>query len=382
VTKRRIILLALAGALLVTVTLVWSFRGPSAFYQGRSVPEWASELRAPDPAVQERASTAIKTLGIQAVPDLIRLVKTRDPGLRRLAWDVAKRLPRRLRAWYFREVRWPDPNEACIAGAKGLGLIGPDAQRAIPALSAALHSPNQGVSLEAAAALARIGAASIPVLEEALKDKTLSVRHAAVFALGEIGAGAQRALPLVIPLLKETDPTVRSSAAYSVGRIGVPDLQPLAELLGNQDAGVRQTAANLILRHYGSWRGIPPGTATRLGDVPASGPSGGTSSDGVVRATRAATLALQDKELTVRLGALTALSRLPSTGSESTALLVGCLKDESPRVREYAARLLGQKGPSGADAVPGLTGLLDDKDDAVKAAAAFALKALQQTPTK
>jgi len=75
----------------------------------------------------------------------------------------------------------------------------------------------------------------------ALKDKHISVRSRAAYALGEIGADAGVAVPALIKILKD-DEEARSWVAKSLGRIGKPAVPVLIEALNNEEKEVRQAA--------------------------------------------------------------------------------------------------------------------------------------------
>ena len=117
-----------------------------------------------------------------------------------------------------------------ISAAKALRRIGPDARSAVPALIAAVkyrrvaHDPIDGseyrdcaAAAAAAEALASLGAeakAAIPALIEAAQTHENSVgtselRVAAIRALGEIGHGSETTIPILRSLLKEEEKSLR-----------------------------------------------------------------------------------------------------------------------------------------------------------------------------
>lgn len=388
-SKRLAIIITVIGIAAIAVIFFGSCEPRGPVYNGKSVKEWASQLRSPDASLRDQAASAIKSMGVQAVPALIRLVQTKDPGVRRWAWSVARRLPRRPRAWFFTKVPWRDPNDACFAGAKGLGIIGPDARAAIPALARALRSPVPEVRLEAAAALGRIGPASVPALTEALSDKTLEVRHAAAFALGEVGPDAQAAVPALVPMLNETNEPLRASVAYSLSRIGPPDLHALLEVLSHGDRDARDVAAKVLLQYHQSLRqALAVFVKMGIGESPAANQQAlealGTIREGDLLTVYVATRGLKDPSVPVRLSAVTALAQLGDQTQIVTRLavprLIESLQDESPLIRANAAQALSRFGTNATAAVTGLTALVQDKDEAVRAVARAALRAVQAKP--
>ncbi len=385
--KRRLAIIAAGIGIAALATMGWlSWDRNQVIYQGKSLKAWALQLRAPDPAAREQAADALRMMGVKAVPGLIRLVNTKNTGSRKLVWSLATRLPRKPRAWFFREFPWPDPNEACVDGARGLGIIGPEAQSAVPALARALRSPAGGVSLEAAAALGHIGKASVPALISALHDDDPQVRHAAVFALGEIGPEAGAAVSVLIPLLNTTNAALRSSAAYSLLRIGLPELPALVDLARHGVDGAREAAAQVLLQYQASFRQAMPALAKLAADESPAVRQQALAMLGAIREADAmavylATRALKDPIEPVRLEAIAALGKLSAQTQVAAQPLIDCLHDESSAVREAAAAALGRMGAPASQAIPSLAALVEDRDPSVRAAANEALRMLRPAAT-
>lgn len=376
-----LIVIAIAVAAIV-VMVFRSWDRTAIVYNGKSLKEWAVALRAPDANERAQATAAIQIMGPQAVPGLVRLLKTKDTGLRRFVWGAAKRLPRKARAWFFQEFPWPDPNEASIVGARGLGILGPQAESAVSALGQALQGRDRAVGIEAATALAHVGKASVPILIEALKDKNVEVRHAAVYALGEIGAEAESAVPLLIPFLGETNEPLRNSTVYTLSRIGPSEISTLISLLNNGDARTREAAEKVLLQSFSSMhRAMPVLERLSKDDSPAVREQTldllTSLRQADLFAVHLATRALQDTNAQVRLKAITALAQVPEPSQLLVGPLIASLKDDSPAVRAGAARALAGMGHTPTRAVPGLEKLLQDPDEHVRTAAMEALRVLQ-----
>jgi HEAT repeat protein len=69
-------------------------------------------------------------------------------------------------------------------------------------------------------ALGRIGAAAVPPLIDALRDRDPAVRLKAIEVLGRMGEDAGAAVPELVRLLDDPDIDVRKAAARTLGRIG------------------------------------------------------------------------------------------------------------------------------------------------------------------
>jgi HEAT repeat protein len=110
-----------------------------------------------------------------------------------------------------------------VQGAYGLGLHGPEAAPAVPALGRALQAPDLLLRTQAAVALGQIGPdarAAVPQLEAALGDAEWTVRRQAALSLGQIGPDARAALP-ALSRLQSHDPNglVRKAAREAVSKI-------------------------------------------------------------------------------------------------------------------------------------------------------------------
>jgi HEAT repeat protein len=124
--------------------------------------------------------------------------------------------------------------------AQALGDVEADPKTAVPALAAVLKEGDKKELLEAAVtSLGKMGPTAVPPLIDAVKtkdaapakgakpkkgpaptDSTALVRTKAIEALGNIGAKAKPAVPVLIDSLR--DPNVRTEAAEALGNIG-PD---------------------------------------------------------------------------------------------------------------------------------------------------------------
>jgi HEAT repeat protein len=98
------------------------------------------------------------------------------------------------------------------------------ARQLVPALTAALKSPNGLVRQYAAQALGKAGpeaATAVPVLTAALKDSRWKVQQEAAVALGKIGAAAKPAVPALTRLSGDThlDRVVREAAKKALQQI-------------------------------------------------------------------------------------------------------------------------------------------------------------------
>src|SRR5438105_2151735 len=101
--KRRLLigfavaLICVAGGLFLT----WR-ASEEGRYQGKSVKTWTSQLYSTSQQERDAAVAALKTLGSNAVPDLILVLQSKDSFFRAQAWANAPKLPLRLRLLLLR----------------------------------------------------------------------------------------------------------------------------------------------------------------------------------------------------------------------------------------------------------------------------------------
>lgn len=159
-------------------------------YAGRTLHSWLAKAEevwlrgsalTKDP-VQDEVASAVRKIGTNALPELIRLLESRDGAISRglAAWGHAcPELP-------FHPAGAEQKHIRALLGFK---FLGPVAGPAVPKLIALLQSSEEETALLAARALARIGPAAtnaVPSLIKNLSDPDLSVRLAATNALRRI----------------------------------------------------------------------------------------------------------------------------------------------------------------------------------------------------
>jgi len=140
------------------------------------------------------------------------------------------------------------PFDSLWPGAVLAGLVelwGP------PTLSVALDDPEESVRLAAVGFLRVQGAEGVPLLADALEDRTTNVRQRAAIALGRLGAQARQAVPALIEVLDDSNRPVRLAAASALNLITGQDF-------GQDQAGWRKWLREPSLRPtpFTSWKGV------------------------------------------------------------------------------------------------------------------------------
>ena len=208
---------------------------------------------------------------------------------------------------------------------------------AVEPLITALNDDVPAIRTGAAEVLGKIkdSRATEPLIQ-ALKDETWGVREKAAEALGRIKDS--RAVEPLIQALKDETWGVRETAIEALSRIGKSAVVPLVEALEDEDAGVRTETARALQELR--WR---PKNHSHKASY---------------------SIARKDWDELVRLG------------RPAVASLIKVLKDEEPRVREKAARTLGEIGDVAA--VESLTESLEDTESIVREAAQKALDKIKK----
>jgi hypothetical protein len=194
-------------------------------YDGKTLTEWLLMDRLDQPPGVS-ADEALRLMGTNAIPLLLDLVGTTAWNKGRVATKfdnaVAKlRLPplHGMKAEDFRSM-----------GKYGLGVLGTNAEPAVPRLTKLLR--NEETCMAAAAVLAGVGPKGFAVLTNAFSDRNLV--GAVILALGSYGGADQKAATrLLITALKDPNPFIRGNAADFLGRkdvaLAVPALIPVLD---------------------------------------------------------------------------------------------------------------------------------------------------------
>jgi HEAT repeat protein len=170
------------------------------------------------------------------VEGLIKKLKDRDPEVRRSAAKALGEAGPEAKTAVSALAHALKDSDLYVRrfAAQSLGEIGGDARAAVPALVNALNDPKREVVEAAASALGKMGKAGVEPLAKLVKDGSNDpeIRRKAVEALGELGADARAALPVLLDALsmklgkgkgKEKPVDLRTDAATALGAIASPD---------------------------------------------------------------------------------------------------------------------------------------------------------------
>lgn len=147
-----------------------------------------------------------------------------------------------------------DPNPSISEGAAiALGMIGPRAKEAVPALKDILRrKPESGLrqGIEAAKALGKIG--EIDFLIRAFRGEEANISpYLASLGLGAAGPAASSAVPVLMEALDSSDSSAQMYAADALGAMGAaanPAVPRLRELSGSSWNFVRHSAGEALIK--------------------------------------------------------------------------------------------------------------------------------------
>jgi RNA polymerase sigma factor (sigma-70 family) len=250
-TKTKLALGTLVAAGLV-VPLVVQHQQADPVYEGHKLSAWLVALNTGADPLHSRAPDALKNIGTNMFPTLIRWIRVKDsPWKQKLRVLINRQSVVKITFTPASEFR----SRAVIAFQE----CGGRAKAAIPALSALLDDSD--IVPEVTQALAGIGADSVPVLKEALHHKSAKLLTCASNALALLGADAKSATPDLIALLSDQSPDVRARAVWALANIKSEPaivLPALANCMNDTDAYVRQNVVSVILAYGEAARSTVP----------------------------------------------------------------------------------------------------------------------------
>jgi HEAT repeat protein len=320
-----------------------------------AVPGLLKALEHPDYVVRLAAAAALVRIGrdtARAVPALVAIANAGED-----AAPTARRHHDGPGLLYHQEYA---SREWALSGTKLLQCIalrliadiGPAAVAAVPDLRGPLWSDDWRVSDGAAEALSRIGQPAVPLLVEALQDKSIRARERIwledpgvsgdmryfhrLTIPGALACIGPAAVPALLPLLEDAEPDTRLAALDALGRMGLAAASAETEVVAClKDEKIARNAVDALSRIGVGARAAVPVLRKSLKAKPAS-------------VTR---------------------PRAPGTRNDRDRW------ETWAEVTDWrtAAEAAGRFGPEAADAVPELVEVLEGNDDELAASAANAL---------
>jgi HEAT repeat protein len=300
------------------------------------------------------AENELRKLGARAVSPLVALLKKGEADLRERA-------------------------------ARALPTMGENAREAIPVLREALHDRSPNVRLAVVLALQKLGSDDgllAPVLAGLLRESDRAIRSRAARALGSVRAGETWTMEVLLKATRDELPEIRSSAALALGELGAASAVPvLGELLKDPIPSVRANSA-LALGTLGPDAKAAIPSLMQLLKVP----------DPSVRHAACVALVkldpqgeaflpqltelLHDKAIHVSAAAFRVLARLNTDAGTKESIVREVLKSTDADVRAAGVQHMGMIGE--IDALPLVLTALKDEDAIVRRRATRALRAMHK----
>ncbi len=367
-----------------------------------SVTDILKKLTNKEPISEKEAVKQIVKLGAEALPALIRLLRS-DPGKAELsvtAEAVAQlhddNTVSEVRSLLSSESRNTQLNALTVLGKIGdpesVGallecMLGEDQEMSAAADKAVaatlrresanhlvfmkVHDAARSAKKNGKTRIARVlgGSGSrlaLPPLLTLVNDWDTSVKVTAVISIGKLGFDEPAACTEVRRLLKSEDTQVKREAALALGRLqDIDSVDSLITLLQNDNRGIRKNA-------YWALKNI---TGLRFPDNYTRWKVWWDSESGKYRKKREALLnVLRTGTNDERLKAIDKLTAIRFGSKQITTALLSQITSGDKRIRIKACEALGSIGAR--DAVPDLVKQLDDIEQSVQKAAHSALKAI------
>ncbi len=223
--RRRLLLLSGCALAAILLTFLWPRdRGPK--YQGKSLSAWLdvyfADSHDKSAAQQAAAADAVRHIGTNALPWLIKWLRSEPPAWRTKLEAAWRKLPDGIgnSGPILQRLAGKEP----IYGDRAVqtfALFGESASPMIPELSRLLRDPKPAVSTRAAEALGCIGDQAMPALIAALTDQRVSDRSVVAVQISfkqESGTNGVAAIAALTQCLKSKDPQLAFWAGHVLGR--------------------------------------------------------------------------------------------------------------------------------------------------------------------
>jgi HEAT repeat protein len=209
--------LLFSGFAAIAVVLVALFYAREPVCQGKRLSYWIGEIANPNTNHQKVARQALREIGPQAIPFLLRKARHEDSVLKRLDREAWFRLPDIAQ----RNLRQPESKDAALNFlSHALHQLGPPAG---PALMKAMEDRNSDVRFAAGASFPYGHDSPTAVLWEIklLQTADYDLKQSAAAMLGTMGAKAKPAIPALLRVMQHDEiDYVRETAARSLAMLG------------------------------------------------------------------------------------------------------------------------------------------------------------------
>ncbi|MBI4612068.1 MAG: HEAT repeat domain-containing protein [Planctomycetes bacterium] len=224
--------------------------GPKA---AAAIPALEKAIRDSDSRVRSEAFSALAAIGEPAVGELVKALADKSDSVRGEAVMTLQRIGSGAKEALPALVKClKDENDnVCSLAANAIAEIG--GEEAVGLVRPLLRDRDTAVRRRAVGLLGRLGAAAVPSLVDATKDREQDIKMAAIERLGQLGPDAKSAVSALTALVRDPDPQIKALAANALGEIGpdaksaLPALRELAKdpsLKYSADEAIRKIQGN------------------------------------------------------------------------------------------------------------------------------------------
>ncbi len=236
-TRRYLLVTLLIAAVSVASWLLLSQPGEPV-YQGKSLTFWcdhcaAKSFLSSDQELQEQAGIAIRAIGTNAIPTLVRMLRAKDSKLNLI--ELASKQ-------HVINIELKTATDRHYEALMAFMCLGPEAKFAVPALIEIFnecHSdlyngapgPRASIIADIFSNIGPAAADAVPQLVQFTTDTNYNIRWSAVSALGEIHAKPDLAVPVLTKSLRDPIGVIRGKAAISLSAFGSDARSAVPELI-------------------------------------------------------------------------------------------------------------------------------------------------------
>ena len=251
---RRYLLVTLLIAAVGVASWLFLSQPSEPVYQSKPLSYWCAQDYSANVSsdsnieLKKQAEIAIRTIGTNAVPTLLRMLRAKDSKFKLNLIQLASKQ-------HLVKTNWKTAAARHMEAAIGFYRLGPLGKSALPDLIEIYKGHRSDLGCEPMSVAHIIGyigpgaADAVPLLVQGATDTYFANRWDAVIALGRIHARPDLATPALAVCLRDPDERIRGSAATSLGSLGtgaqsaVPEL---TKLLGDPVPFVKDDAASAL----------------------------------------------------------------------------------------------------------------------------------------
>jgi HEAT repeat protein len=216
VSKRTRISLFVGLLFIIAALILAVARSREPVYNGKKLSEWLQILtpdpeKASNPKDREEAEFAIRQIGTNALPVLLKMLHSKENSFKSRLKDTLE---------YDQEIvdiRFLPRDWNYVRAVNALFVLGPSAKPTIPELNRMLADVEMG--RYSAYALSSVARNEPKYLIHAAEHENEDVRSMFLYGLSEMGTNSEPLLPLIIPRLTDKSSRVRSRAASTLGHV-------------------------------------------------------------------------------------------------------------------------------------------------------------------